>query len=90
MRYIKALVLAILFNVTISTSILACDTAIILAAADNITLDQAINEIKNNNKGKILDAKTRQIDGQPVHEIKVLTPKGHVKKIRIQTKQNQH
>ena len=90
MRYTKALLLAILFNIVISTSILACDTHIILAAAEIVTLDQAINTVKKKNKGKVLGAETLQIDGQPVHVIKVLTQKGRVKKIRIQTRPKQH
>lgn len=89
MRYIKSLLLAICFNVAISNSILACDTNIILAVADTVTLDQAIDKVKKSSKGKVLDAKTIQIDGQPIHVIKVLTKKGHVKKIRVQTTPNQ-
>jgi len=90
MRYIKILLLAIVFNVVISTTLLACDGSIVLAVADTVTLDQAINKVKKNSKGKVLGAKTVQINGQPVHVIKVLTTKGRVKRIRIQTAPNQH
>jgi len=89
MRYIKSLLLAICFNIAISNTILACDTSNILAVADTVTLDQAINKIKKDSKGKVLGAETLQINGQPVHVIKVLTKKGHVKKIRVQTTPNQ-
>jgi len=85
MRPINLLLLAFVCSIMMSTPALACDTTIILAQADNMTLDQAINKVKGEKKGKILDAKTRQINGQVVHEIKVLTSQGHVKKIQIQT-----
>ncbi|MBV1875405.1 MAG: hypothetical protein KUG50_02130 [Cycloclasticus sp.] len=88
MPYIKTLLLAVFFNIAISNSILAGDTNIVLAATGTITLDQAIDKVKKGSKGKVLDAETLQIDGQPVHVIKVLTTKGRVKKIRVQTTPN--
>ncbi|HIG79888.1 MAG TPA: hypothetical protein EYG50_10385 [Cycloclasticus sp.] len=57
-----------------------------LAEAEIITLDQAVNRIRKGRKAKVLSAETLQIDGQPVHVIKVLTQTGHVKKIRIKPK----
>ncbi|ORU92941.1 MAG: hypothetical protein A6F70_04275 [Cycloclasticus sp. symbiont of Bathymodiolus heckerae] len=67
----------------------ACETTLILAEAEVITLDQAVKRIKDGKRGKVLGAETLQLKGHPVHVIKVLTKKGHVKKIHIKTKSHQ-
>jgi len=54
--------------------------------ANEITLDEAVHRVKNNNQGKVLDAKTVHKNGEPVHVIKVLTNDGRVKKIRVKSK----
>ncbi|MEO1889239.1 MAG: hypothetical protein ABGX33_04930 [Cycloclasticus sp.] len=82
-RLIKLLAFAALIYVTSTTLVVACNTSIVLAEAEVITLDQAVNRIRKNRKAKVLGAETLHIDGQPVHVIKVLTKTGHVKKIRI-------
>ena len=84
MRTLKVILITIFCNMAISSHVLACDEMIVLAVADIISLDEAIKAVKKNSKGKVLDAQTKQMNGQPVHVIKVLTDKGHVKKIRVQ------
>lgn len=50
-----------------------------------ITLDQAVASVKKDEKVKILDAETIELKGKMVHQIKLLTKDGHVKKILINT-----
>jgi len=90
MYHIKALFFVILFNLVFSIPSLACDTRIILAEVDTISLDQAVNRIKKNSKGKVLGAKTVMIDGRPIHVIKVLTKSGRVKRVRVPTRPSKH
>lgn len=88
-RFIKALVLTILISVVPATFVLACNTVpIVLAKAEIMTLDQAVNSVRKSQKAKILSAETLHVDGQPIHVIKILTKSGHVKKIRINPQVN--
>ncbi|MBL4743071.1 MAG: PepSY domain-containing protein [Cycloclasticus sp.] len=82
------LIIILLTGTVFATNALACDTEIILAEAELVTLDQAVNQVKRRQKGKVLGAETLQEDGAPVHVIKILTKKGHVKKIRVNTRRN--
>jgi uncharacterized membrane protein YkoI len=50
-----------------------------------IPLDQAVASVKKDEKIKILDAETIELNGKMVHQIKLLTKDGHVKKILINT-----
>lgn len=52
-------------------------------ARNSISLDEAVSRVRRQTNGKILAAKTVRIDGRPVHVIKVLTPDGRVKRIRV-------
>jgi hypothetical protein len=84
MRYLNTLLLATILCTLVSLPVMACESIIVVAEADRVTLDQAVNRVKENNRGKVLGAKTIQVDGQAVHVIKVLTKNGRVKKLRIQ------
>ncbi|PHS71717.1 MAG: hypothetical protein COB22_06825 [Cycloclasticus sp.] len=88
MPYLKTLLFVILLNISVSLPVLAGDSVIILAKADHVTLDEAVNRVKKQKKGKVLGAETLQIDGQPTHVIKVLTNEGRVKKIRLKSTPN--
>ena len=85
MYYLRVTLLAIIISLLASTTSWSCETTIILAQADLITLDQAVQKVKKNNKGKVLSAQTKQIEGRQTHVIKVLTADGHVKKIRVES-----
>jgi len=54
--------------------------------AVNVTLDQAVANVKKDKENKVLGAETIQLKGKMVHQIKVLTKDGHVKKIQVDTK----
>lgn len=44
----------------------------------HITLDQAVAQVRRNNRGRVLSAKTVRQKGMFVHRIKLLTPKKKV------------
>jgi hypothetical protein len=49
-------------------------------SSTKISLEQASEQIRKQSKGKVLSAKTkRTINGERIHEIKILTPNGRVK-----------
>jgi len=48
-----------------------------------LTLDQATKKIIEQNKNKVLGAKTELIDGKKVHVIKVLTSDGRVQYLNV-------
>lgn len=84
MTLIRNTLLILLLIMFFSGNALACTEEIILVQADIVNLDEAIERVKKSKNGKILDAQTQELDGKPVHVIKVLTESGHVKKVRIQ------
>lgn len=48
-----------------------------------LTLDQATKKIIEQNKSKVLGAKTELVDGKMVHVIKVLTSDGRVQYLNV-------
>jgi len=53
----------------------------------DVTLDDAVKQINQQAEYKVLATKTDTVDGQQVHEIKVLSPKdGRIQYIRINVK----
>jgi len=55
-------------------------TAIVLSA---LTLDQATKQIIEQDKNKVLGAKTEVIEGKQVHVIKILTSDGRVQYLKV-------
>lgn len=78
MVFLKTLFLLILLLVLSLPTALAAQVAY-------ITLDEAVASVKKDEKIKILDAETIELRGKMVHQIKLLTKDGHVKKILIKT-----
>jgi len=74
--------LLLLLVLTVPSTILATTNDIVLAQ-QQVTLDQAVKQVKKNKQSKVLAAETKKIGATPVHVIKVLTSDGHVKKIHI-------
>ncbi|PCI21581.1 MAG: hypothetical protein COB62_03050 [Piscirickettsiaceae bacterium] len=83
MRVLQKLFLVLIISQFSVSTTFACDTAIVLAEAEYIDLDQAVEKVKKNKSNKVLSAETVDIDGEAVHVIKVLTDDGHVKKLQI-------
>jgi len=48
-----------------------------------LSLDQATRKIMEQNKSKILSAKTEMINGKEVHVIKVLTRDGRIQYLKV-------
>ncbi len=53
------------------------------STASEMGLDQSVDSIRGRTGGRILSAETRQSDGRRVHHIRVLTPKGKVRRYRL-------
>ncbi|MEN8106591.1 MAG: PepSY domain-containing protein [Pseudomonadota bacterium] len=53
------------------------------AGNGGISLDEAVAQARQRNKGKVLSAETIRVDGRKVHRIKILTKNGRVKRIQI-------
>lgn len=68
------LIISLLFSLSAITT---------LSHAGDKTLKQAIQQVRKQTGGRILDATTVEIKGKRVHRIKVLTPDGRVKVITI-------
>ncbi len=52
-------------------------------AADKVSLEQAVRQVRRQYGGRILSAETQGSGGKRVHVIKVLTDKGRVQTVRI-------
>ena len=48
-----------------------------------LTLDQATKKIIEQNKNKVMGAKTETVDGKEVHVIKILTSDGRVQSLNV-------
>jgi len=63
------------------------------ARADNhsgvIPLERAVERVKRNSNGKILSAKTIRDGKRSVHNVRVLTKQGRVKRVRIDARSGQ-
>ena len=59
--------------------------------ADNggISLDEAVAQARQRNKGKVLSAETTRVDGRKVYRIKILTKDGRVKRTQIDARTGQ-
>ncbi|HEB95476.1 MAG TPA: ribosome biogenesis GTPase RsgA [Sedimenticola thiotaurini] len=47
------------------------------------SLDSAVSGVRQRSGGRVLSAETRQEEGRPVHYIRLLTPDGRVRRVRI-------
>jgi uncharacterized membrane protein YkoI len=52
-------------------------------SSDGISLDEAVKQARQRNKGKVLSAETTRVDGRKIYHIKILTKDGRVKRTRI-------
>lgn len=50
---------------------------------DGVTLSQAVEQVRRQYNGRIVDAKTEVSGGRETHMIKVLTEDGKVKTVRV-------
>lgn len=50
------------------------------AGNGGMTLDEAVEQARRQNRGKVIAAETIRIDGRKVHRVKILTGDGRVKR----------
>ncbi|MBT3046561.1 MAG: ribosome biogenesis GTPase RsgA [gamma proteobacterium symbiont of Ctena orbiculata] len=54
-----------------------------LHAWADISLDQAVEQAKQRLGGRVISAETRERDGKRVHNVRILTNEGKVRRLRI-------
>ena len=59
------------------------------SGSGGISLDQAVAQARQRNKGKVLSAETIRVDGRKVYRIKILTKDGRVKRTQIDARTGQ-
>ncbi|NBC22206.1 MAG: hypothetical protein GVY21_01885 [Gammaproteobacteria bacterium] len=64
-------------------SVMAPVTGAATAVRDEVSLSEAVAQVKREYGGRILEAETREQNGRRVHVIKVLTREGRVRTVRI-------
>ncbi|MFK5894489.1 MAG: hypothetical protein QM504_14815 [Pseudomonadota bacterium] len=57
----------------------------------NMTLEQAVEQVKQRNNGRVLSASTRRDNNQrATHNVRILTPRGQVKRYQINGRTGQY
>jgi hypothetical protein len=54
-----------------------------LYARGDVSLDQAVEQAKQRLGGRVISAETRERDGERVHNVRILTKDGKVRRLRI-------
>jgi hypothetical protein len=54
-----------------------------LYARGDMSLDQAVEQAKQRLGGRVISAETRESDGKRVHNVRILTKDGKVRRLRI-------
>jgi uncharacterized membrane protein YkoI len=54
-----------------------------LYARGDMSLDQAVEQAKQRLDGRVISAETRERDGERVHNVRILTKDGKVRRLRI-------
>ena len=67
----------------LSCLLIAGPTPVTAAPKGKVTLDDAVESVRDRTRGRVLSAETEQHNGDRVHHIKVLTKDGRVKRFRI-------
>jgi uncharacterized membrane protein YkoI len=63
----------------------------IAISQNRMSLEQAVNQVKQQNNGRIISANTqRDRDQRTIHNIRLLTPKGQVKRYQINERTGQN
>ncbi|MCU7846745.1 MAG: PepSY domain-containing protein [Candidatus Thiodiazotropha sp. (ex Lucinoma kastoroae)] len=52
-------------------------------ARGDISLDQAVQQAKERVGGRVISAETRERDGRQIHNVRILTKEGKVRRLRI-------
>ena len=54
-----------------------------LYASADMSLDQAVEQAKQRLGGRVISAETRERDGKRIHNVRILTKEGKVRRLRI-------
>jgi hypothetical protein len=54
-----------------------------LYARGDVSLDQAVEQAKQRLGGRVISAETQESDGKRVHNVRILTKDGKVRRLRI-------
>jgi len=54
-----------------------------LSARGDISLDQAVEQARERTGGRVISAETREKEGRRVHNIRILTEDGKVRRLQI-------
>jgi hypothetical protein len=54
-----------------------------LYARGDVSLDQAVEQAKQRLGGRVISAETREREGERVHNVRILTKDGRVRRLRI-------
>jgi len=54
-----------------------------LSARGDISLDQAVEQARERTGGRVISAETRNKDGQRIHNVRILTSDGKVRRLQI-------
>ncbi|MES9969810.1 MAG: PepSY domain-containing protein [Candidatus Thiodiazotropha sp.] len=54
-----------------------------LHASAEMSLDQAVEQAKQRLGGRVISAETRERDGKRIHNVRILTKEGKVRRLRI-------
>ncbi len=73
------------FKATLFSMLLLTSSYVWAERKLSVTLEQAAENVRKSEKGRILSAKTTYFNGQISHRIQVLTPSGRVKIVKVPT-----
>ena len=65
------------------TVLFSATSTLLAAPPGGVTLDEAVESVRNQQNGRVLSAKTQKRNGGSVHVIKLLRKDGRVKQLRI-------
>ncbi|MBT2969361.1 MAG: hypothetical protein B6D72_11580 [gamma proteobacterium symbiont of Ctena orbiculata] len=73
------------YRTQLLSKLLICTLLLIpsLSARADISLDQAVEQAKQRLGGRVISAETRERDGKRVHNVRILTNEGKVRRLRI-------
>ena len=81
---IRLFVVVFIFNVCFSSFVQA-------RSGDGLSLEQAVKQVKQRNNGRVLSATTRRDNDQrSTHNVRILTPRGQVKRYQINGRTGQY
>jgi uncharacterized membrane protein YkoI len=80
----RLFVVFFIFNVCFSSFAIA-------RPRDDMSLEQAVKQVKQRNNGRVLSATTRRDNNQrATHNVRILTPRGQVKRYQINGRTGQY